>query len=799
MASKIERELERSNLIHRPLQVDESASLEADSLKKEVLDRVVILDQAVGGDRWMHRGLGASSVLEGGLLQLTSPFDRNAWPEGSPSDGDYSTYGHVGVYREFDHENWEHFNRITFEIYPECSGMSNPHIKVGIKNDGTIKIPDIYHREGSNVINLKNRQWNVCAMEIPDLPRDGIIELEFCYDMYGKDRATGDTMNYRIRNVFLEKVAYPNISKGWQPRSKDIIFSHNGYSLEQPKTMILTEQHTSSFTVIEHETGEEKFTGPVNPMSTSIGSFSVVDFSAFKEKGKYIVRVGDLLTRPFEIGGAADRWEASIWKSINFIYCERCGCPVHGIHGSCHEDILARHNGGTIIFNGGWHDAGDVSQQLVQTAEVASALYEIAHQVKERNYPLYLRLVEEGEWGVDFILKTRFGDGYRATSAGIRIWSDGIMGNMDDMTARVHNNPYENFILSGIEAQIAMFMEDGDLLKDKLTACANQDFNYAVEQFELRSFAPKPIFWEHTYMSSESLFMATASWSASLQYQLTGEASYAIKAVEYLDYVIDSQELAGIQTDDGKTVAGFFYRTPEKKVIQHFNHQAREHMYLQAFSEILKTQPEHAKRDSWMESVRSYGEYIKFLTAFTAPYPMISSGIYHVDENEDRESFELQHLLVGEEAKAWYTEQLRQGVRLNDCHYLKRFPVWFSFKGNTAIVLSTGKAASLTGMLLEDQELISIAESQLQWVVGKNPFGQSLMYGEGYNFAQQYSVLSGEIVGEIPVGVQTFENEDIPYWPQMNNATYKEVWVGLAGKWLSLLSDLYAYDKQSEA
>lgn len=64
MASKIERELELSNLIHRPLQVDESASLEADCLKKEVLDRVVILDQAAGGDRWMHRGLGRQACLK---------------------------------------------------------------------------------------------------------------------------------------------------------------------------------------------------------------------------------------------------------------------------------------------------------------------------------------------------------------------------------------------------------------------------------------------------------------------------------------------------------------------------------------------------------------------------------------------------------------------------------------------------------------------------------------------------------------------------------------------------------------
>ncbi|WP_430604707.1 hypothetical protein [Enterococcus sp. DIV0125] len=65
-----------------------------------------------------------------------------------------------------------------------------------------------------------------------------------------------------------------------------------------------------------------------------------------------------------------------------------------------------------------------------------------------------------------------------------------------------------------------------------------------------------------------------------------------------------------------------------------------------------------------------------------------------------------------------------------------------------------------------------------------------MMYGEGYNYPQMYTVSSGEMIGELPVGIQTFENEDIPYWPQFNNATYKEVWVGLAGKWLSVVHAL---------
>jgi hypothetical protein len=117
------------------------------------------------------------------------------------------------------------------------------------------------------------------------------------------------------------------------------------------------------------------------------------------------------------------------------------------------------------------------------------------------------------------------------------------------------------------------------------------------------------------------------------------------------------------------------------------------------------------------------------------------------------------------------------------------FYVWFSFKGNAAVHLATGKAAALCGKFLRDSELLDIAEQQLFWIVGKNPFGQSLIYGEGSNYAQQYCALPGEMVGEIPVGMQSRFNEDIPYWPQFNTATYKEVWGASAGKWISLISE----------
>jgi len=210
---------------------------------------------------------------------------------------------------------------------------------------------------------------------------------------------------------------------------------------------------------------------------------------------------------------------------------------------------------------------------------------------------------------------------------------------------------------------------------------------------------------------------------------------------------------------------------------------------MQALTELCKTQPNHPDYRTWENSIRIYGEYLKNIMQYVQPYGMVPSGVYHKDEVKDSVNFYVAQVGIFRGAGPDYKEQLANGVKLDEEHYLRVFPVWFSFKGNTAVNLATGKAAALCAKFLNDRELMDIAEQQLFWVVGKNPFGQSLIWGEGSNYMQQYVALPGETVGEIPVGMQSRFNEDTPYWPQFNTATYKEVWGSSAMKWFSLISE----------
>jgi hypothetical protein len=83
-----------------------------------------------------------------------------------------------------------------------------------------------------------------------------------------------------------------------------------------------------------------------------------------------------------------------------------------------------------------------------------------------------------------------------------------------------------------------------------------------------------------------------------------------------------------------------------------------------------------------------------------------------------------------------------------------------------------------------------MAQHQAEWIVGRNPFSQSTMYGEGYDFPPLYAPFPGNIVGALPVGLQTRGEMDAPYWPVQSTWTYKEVWVHPVARWIWLMRDL---------
>lgn len=785
----LKRDIIESGYIHRPLTIYEDKSIETVGLTKKTLKSDLLCDmESLEG--WTHTGYGTVSLTDDRAvdgshsLRLEAPSHPEKMLDWGLGRGTCMARFEIGG------KDWTGYNRLRFQIYPECEGARTVYIQMYVENDGIIKIPDEFGREGYHEINLKNNQWNDCYLEMPALARDHVTCIKFSIELFGRELSMGETLRFDIDNLLIETVENPEPALGWQPAKDRIIFSTTGYRPQSQKTAITTVEKVDKFRILEAKSGNTVFKGNIKEEKTRFGEFRTIDFSDFNTPGRYVIQVGDIKTWPFYID--ENVWDDSVWRVLNFIFCERCGYPVPNHHGTCHTDLHAVYDGHDIPICGGWHDAGDMSQQFVQSAEISYSLLQMSQTAKYKGETeLYNRLVEEAMWGMDVVLRSRLGDGIRAVSWATNLWTDGRIGTDDDSGKReilVKDFAYENYLYSGIEAYAALVYEQDKELSVKFRRSAIEDYDYAKARFEKYGFEELRMAKAggHTRMTSESQYHASISWAASMLYKLTGEKKYAEDAAEAIKYVMECQRTEPV----GGGLKGFFYRNTKRNSTVHYNHQSRDYAYMEAFKSLIETQPDHPDFNKWMNSVKLYAGYLKDISKYIAPYGMLPSGVYNIHEEEaDPVEFYAWQMGKSKDGGDDYREMLRNGVKLDDEHYLRMFPVWFSFKGNTAVNLAAGKSAAICSKILKDDELMDIAEDQLRWVVGYNPFGRSLIYGEGSSYGKLYNALPGEMVGETPVGMQSYFNGDEPYWPDFNTATYKEVWGATAVKWFMLVSE----------
>jgi hypothetical protein len=738
-----------------------------DTIIHRWLDKPVLagrlLDDMESLDNWSHQGFGQMTLTEERAkdgkqsLRLTSPTigDKPGGTLGRP-------FGAASVIRRFDGEDWSDFNRLSFWVYPSLPGFRVITMCVIFHNDGKEKVPDVYNRNGLNIVQLEPDRWNHVVCEIAHLGRDKVSGVEFQYRLQGNEPGATATVCYDFDHLELQKVEADHF-EGWDVVPGQIAYCHTGYPVGAAKTAVAADASSKEFSVIDVLTGKTVLTKPVQTATSHIGTFTILDFTEVHDPGRYSIRLGNTTTPPFEVW--PDVWRDTIAKTINFFHCERCGAEVPGIHDVCHRDWRVKQGDKEIVINGGWHDAGDLSQGLVNTSEAVYAMFDLAGRLQKTDPALAARLVEEARWGLDWVLKTRFGDGSRCTWATMDFWTDGIMGTVDDVTFKAGSQPFENFLAASAEALASRMLKQQDAARARYCLqAAEEDWRFAREQ-----------------MKSPNLELAAAALQSSIDlYQATGKQSYADEAFALARTVLDCQQQSIPQWDIPLT--GFFYSDPRRDRILHYSHRGHEQAPIVGLTRLCTLFPKHPDWISWYAAIALYCEYYKTVAQYTAPYSMLPASIYRVDESN----------------RATFREQVENGIKLGEGYYLRLFPVWFDFRGNCGTVLSQTKGLSAAARLRKDAALHDLCEKQVQWVLGRNPFCQSLMYGEGHDYAPQYTAMSGDMAGSLPVGIQTHFERDVPYWPPGNCYNYKEVWVHPSSRWLWLMCDLYAPDARPD-
>jgi len=706
-------------------------------------------------------------------LRMPTKLDKPA-PAGGRSWGD------PGVMRRFEGEDWRKFNRISLWIYPDCPGFYVDWLRIRMHNDGIEKLPAPFGQEGDHFIILRDHEWNHVVWEIGNVARDKVTALEVSYRMEGNEPEEGDSVTYYLDRLELERVE-PDYIEGWGVWPGRISYSHTGYQSGATKSAIASGLNAREFRLIDQATGQTVLFKSIQTVKRHLGSFQVMDFSEVRQAGSYVLEAGGTVTHPFRID--PNVWRQTIWKALNFFYVERCGMAIPGVHGVCHRDWQAVHGDKRIVINGGWHDAGDLTQGLGNTGEAVYAMFSLAERLHARSEDpeLYERLVEEGQWGLAWILKTSFGDGYRATGSVNSRKTNGILGDFDDVIANASNAPMENFLASAAEALACRVLKERDpRLAAYSLRMAEADWHFAVEGMaKAEAQASKELF--RTSFDSGNVVHEVASIGVLASVDLwraTDDQRYADKAVELARVILDSQERK--RPNWTTPMLGFFYTSPARDRILHYCHRGREQGPIVALTELCNAFPEHTDWMKWYSAVALHSEYLKTMTKYTEPYGVLPSSIYQDNE----------YAGVPESRRESFRKQVLNGIPLGEGHYLRLFPVWLDYRGHFGTILPQTQALANAAHLRGDLEAAQLSEKQLEWVIGRNPFAQSTMWGEGYDFAPHQTPNSGDMVGSLPVGIETRGDSDVPYWPVQNTWTYKELWVHPVARWIWLMRDL---------
>ena len=645
------------------------------------------------------------------------------------------------VTRKFNKEDFSEYNRISIQIKPEFEGFNKIYLMMILYDEGGA--PDKYFRDGIHTFMLNNHEWNKVVMEIPHLPHDKVRGISIVYRLQGNEINAADTITYYMDDLRLECVAEDHY-EGWNTNN-EIVMSHIGYNCDDKKTAFTSFRGKENFKVINQSNDKVVIEKKALQQISGIGSYTVFDFSELAVPGEYRITYGELESKPFSI-------KENVWIPT----IESCGYAIPGIHGECHNDCYTVIDGDTINLTGGWHDAGDLSQSATNTADAIQTLFRLSRKLETKNANLSKRMQEEALWGLKWLHKNRFKEGKTIEWTEIDRWTDGINGTTDDIKSQqpYHSEKYLT-ILANIEAAFSL-KETDPLLCEQAKRFAIEDWYFSQGEIDL----------------SRTDHLAMAVWVGAKLVQLTEDNDIKNKTIELANLLIAMQQTEPMNWTI--PLSGFFYATNAKDRLFGYSHHFVVATPIAGLVELCMLFPDDKNYPSWYKSVKLYSEYIKNISRLTSPYNMIPANIYKIDKNREEGNL-----------------QILEGMKMDDAHYLRMFPVWDMFRGNNPIILSSGIGLAYANRILNDPELKHIAQSQLEWVLGKNPFNQSLMFGEGYDFAPQYAVMTDDITGGIPVGIQTKGDSDIPYWQASIFCNYKEVWIHCSNRYLQLLETVY--------
>jgi hypothetical protein len=396
--------------------------------------------------------------------------------------------------------------------------------------------------------------------------------------------------------------------------------------------------------------------------------------------------------------------------------------------------------------------------------------------------------LEEARWGLNWLLRMRFGPGLHCLYGNYSYWTDSKPGTDDDVVqTNVGRDLFQNVtgILAAATAARVLRAAQPELAA-RLLSAAREDHAAIIGDF-----AASPA-------EAPALNINQPSWRDLVSYltlgtielfRATGQANYRADALRLGRHVFNLQERRFVEDSP---VTGYFYEDGARSRIVHEYHNSHEESGLLALQALCDAFPQDPAWIDWYAALLINSEYYCRLGSIaSAPFNVLPAAVWrHADLDAALPEDKTGAMLAAHASPLFPTPPSAQQTRtqmqvmfdaatpLTDNMRLRVFPLWHNHVQHGGSVVQLARNAGLTAaaQLRGQRDLIELGARQLQWLLGANPFSRSLLYGVGYDYWQNFTVAMPNLVGGLSLGFNSYQ-DDAPAWG--NNAVfpYKEMWI----------------------
>ena len=575
-----------------------------------------------------------------------------------------------------------------------------------------------------------------------------------------------------------------------------ILVNHMGYSVGKPKKVVVQtdgqELKRLGFSILRQD-GTRAYAGKLvqygKVASWHTGSYYAGSFDSLDEEGVYTVRIGASVSESFEI--TAHSATMRLMNAVTYYFKAQRDSGEWLLDDSALP--FAGEREGIVDAHGGWYDAtGDYGIHL---SHLSHSTYYNPQQVPLSAYVFFAaadnleasgndwysmlkrRMLDEGYWGADFLMRMRAPSGSFFRSIGRSNAFDAVLGTRN-ISFEYHGSSSQFSEKAATadsetvtDANYETSMRSGGGLAIAALAIAGRHF-YPARDFDQEEYvlAAKESF-RHLKEHNE-VYTNDGRWNLVDWYCALLAAVELYRTTMEYEYLADARRYASLVISSAKPVQPGMRRLEFEGGLPYFS-AADEGLPVVALVLYSRIEGDRTKADEALQAAQDIMRWKIHLGASVSNpfgYPVFEDLV----DGGLRTKFFFPHQTT---AAPWW-------------------------QGDNARVASISVAARMVASITGDRTLrsdaVRLAEDCIDWILGQNPYDACMVEGYGRNniayfFKNRYDFIScpGGIVNGITSGLD--DEDDIEFVTKPNdriddNWRWAEQWIPHATWFLYALS-----------